>query len=106
MSLLERDVVALGSGVARCDVAPHAGGAVAGFWWETGAARVDWLRAASPAAVARGDAAAMGCLPLAPYAHGIRDGRFHFCGREVAAAPDATEPHGRDGHGWRCAWDI
>ena len=103
MSILERDVVALRSGMARCDVVPHVGGAIAGFWSERGAERIDWLRPASAADVARGDAAAMGCFPLVPWGNRIRDGRFNFCGREVAGE---AGNHALHGHGWRRPWEV
>ena len=59
MTMVASGVVTLTSGSARCQIAPGAGGAVAGFWWETDGRRIDWLRPASPAAVARGDAGEM-----------------------------------------------
>ncbi len=101
MSVLERDVVALCDGGARADVVPQAGGAVAGFWWEEGARRIDWLRPARAADVARADAAAMASIPLVPWAGRIRDGRFRFGGEEVAEGRDA-----RNGHGWRREWRV
>jgi aldose 1-epimerase len=103
MSLLERDVIALSDGIARCDVAPQAGGSIAGFWWETGA-RTDWLRPSRPADVARGDAEAMACFPLVPWGNRIRDARFRFCGRDVALP--ALGPQAIHGHGWRGAWNV
>ncbi|HUK61341.1 MAG TPA: hypothetical protein VLV50_19070 [Stellaceae bacterium] len=101
MSVLERDVVALGAGAARCDVVPQAGGAIAGYWWEEGARRIDWLRPARAADVARADAAAMACLPIVPWAGSIRGGSFRFADTEVDEGPDA-----RDGHGWRRSWRV
>ena len=101
MSVLERDVVALCDGVARCDVVPQAGGAVAGFWWEEGARRIDWLRPSRAADVARADAEALACFPLVPWAGRIRGGSFRFCGDEVAEGCDALH-----GHGWRSAWHV
>ncbi len=107
MTILEKGVVTLTSGHARCAIAPHAGGAVAGFWWEVGGRRLDWLRPASPVAIARHDAANMGCFPMVPYGGRIREGRFHFCGREViesVAGPD--QRHAIHGHGWRGDWTV
>jgi aldose 1-epimerase len=101
MSVLERDVVALCAGAARCDVVPQAGGAVAGFWWEDGERRIDWLKPARAADVARADGAAMACLPLVPWAGRIRGGSFRFAGTEVDEGRDA-----HDGHGWRQTWRI
>ena len=104
MSLLERDVVALREGDARCDVAPLAGGSIAGFWWEREGRRTDWLRPASATDVARGAVDGMACFPLVPWGNRIRDGRFQFCGREVAQP--GCERHALHGHGWRRAWQV
>ena len=82
MSLITRTLVALGDGVARCDVVPGAGGAVAGFWWELGRGRrVDWLRPASAAAMAGAAPDGMACFPLVPWGNRIRDGRFTWAGK-------------------------
>lgn len=104
MSLIQRNVVALADGMARCEVVPEAGGAIAAFWWELGRERIDWLRAASPAAVAAGGADGMACFPLLPWGNRIREGRFLFCGREVQ--PGTSDPHGLHGHGWRRGWSV
>lgn len=107
MTLLVSGVVTLSNGPARCQIAPGAGGAVAGFWWETGGRRLDWLRPASPAAVARGDAGEMASFPLVPYGSRIRDARFRFCGREVVETPaDGPRRHALHGHGWRRPWAV
>ena len=107
MSIVDDGVIILTSQRARCSVAPQAGGAIAGFWWERGGERIDWLRAARPAAVARGDAGEMGCFPLVPYGSRIRDGRFVFCGREVVEGPAAPDTrHSIHGHGWRRGWTV
>src|SRR6185312_5466926 len=51
--IVDNGVITLTSETATCEVAPRAGGAVAGFWWKRGGQRIDWLRPASPSAVAR-----------------------------------------------------
>jgi aldose 1-epimerase len=107
MGVVGNDVVTLSSGDAHCEIAPGAGGAIAGFWWERDGRRVDWLRRASPAAVARGNAGDMGCFPLVPYGSRIRDARFLFCGREVLETPAEGEGrHALHGHGWRRDWRV
>ena len=107
MTVLGNGLVTLASGPARCEVAPGVGGAVAGFWWERGGRRIDWLRPASPAAVARGDAGEMGCFPMVPYGSRIRDARFVFCGRKVLETPaDMEKRHALHGHGWRRNWSV
>jgi aldose 1-epimerase len=107
MGVVGNDVVTLSSGDAHCEIAPGVGGAIAGFWWERDGRRVDWLRPASPAAVARGKAGDMGCFPLVPYGNRIRDARFLFCGREVLETPAEGEGrHALHGHGWRRDWRV
>lgn len=104
MSLVTRNLVALGDSLARCVILPEAGGAIAGFWWEIHGKRVDWLRPASAGAIAAGAADGMACFPLVPWGNRIRDGRFLFCGREVRL--DAPGAHALHGHGWRKAWRV
>jgi aldose 1-epimerase len=107
MGVVGHDVVTLSSGDARCEIAPGVGGAIAGYWWEHGGRRIDWLRRASPGAVARGKAGDMGCFPLVPYGSRIRDARFLFCGREVLETPAEGEGrHALHGHGWRRDWRV
>ncbi len=104
--IIEHGVVTLTSGPAACAVAPRAGGALAGFWWERDGERIDWLRPAAPAAVARGDARQMACFPMVPYGSRIRDARFLFCGREVIESPAPEMRHALHGHGWRADWNV
>lgn len=104
--IIDHGTVTLASGLASCEVAPRAGGAVAGFWWKLGDERIDWLRPAAPAAVARGDARQMGCFPVVPYGNRIREGRFLFCGREVIESPAPETRHAMHGHGWRADWAV
>jgi aldose 1-epimerase len=107
MSVIDNNVVTLSSGGARCEIAPRAGGAIAGFWWERGGRRIDWLRPAAPAAVARGKAGEMACFPMVPYGSRIRDARFLFCGREVVETPaEGGGRHALHGHGWRREWRV
>ena len=107
MTVVGNGVVTLTSGRARCQIAPGAGGSVVGFWWEAAGRRIDWLRPASPTAVARSDAGGMGCFPMVPYGSRIRDARFLFCGREVVETPaDVEKRHALHGHGWRRAWHV
>jgi aldose 1-epimerase len=107
MTIVGNGVVTLSSGSARCEIAPHAGGAVTGFWWERDGRRINWLRRASPSAVARGDAGQMSCFPMVPYGSRIRDARFVFCGREVVESPAMPQMrHALHGHGWRRNWSL
>ena len=105
--LVDNGVITLTSETATCEVAPRAGGAVAGFWWKRDGRRIDWLRPASASAVARRDAEQMACFPMIPYGNRIRDGRFTFCGREVVeTSAVAHTRHAIHGHGWRQDWQV
>ncbi|HZB90256.1 MAG TPA: aldose 1-epimerase [Stellaceae bacterium] len=107
MTVVGNGLITLTSGMAFCQVAPGAGGAVAAFWWEANGRRIDWLRPAAPAAVARGDAEDLACFPLVPYSNRIRDARFLFCGREIVETPaDDGKRHALHGHGWRRDWTV
>jgi len=47
------------------------------------------------------------CFPLAPYCNRIRDGRFHFAGREIVLPPNfPPEPHSLHGLAWQTAWTV
>jgi len=92
--------------IARVVLAPECGGAIASFRWGDGDRAIDWLRAAHPAALARGDAGAMGCFPLIPYSNRIRGGRFAFAGATVRLAASPGDPHCLHGHGWRGRWEA
>jgi aldose 1-epimerase len=107
MTVLGNGIITLASGRARCEVAPSTGGSLASYSWEHERGRIDWLRPAGAAAVARGDAEQMACFAMVPYGSRIRDGKFIFCGREVVetrVAPDAR--HALHGHGWRQRWTV
>lgn len=100
-------VVRLRDGVIDLGLAPSAGGAIAWFRTGTGVDCIDWLRPATPAALAAGHAEAMGCFPLVPFSNRIRDGRFCFRGQMVEMPPNVVgQAHVEHGHGWQSAWSI
>lgn len=48
-----------------------------------------------------------GCFPLVPFSNRIRDGRFHFRGREILLPPpEYVAPHALHGLGWRATWSA
>jgi aldose 1-epimerase len=101
--------VCLTDGLAEAEVAPAEGGCLTAFRWQgreggrDGA--IDWLRPAPPQ---RGFApSASACFPLVPYSNRIRQGRFHFAGRDYTLAPNFDpSPHTIHGHGWQRAWQV
>lgn len=103
-------VIRLAAGTLRAEVAPAAGGSIAGFWSvDTGCPRIDWLRPATQEALARGDPLAMGSFPLVPFCNRIRGGRAHFEGRDIRFPPNhpgQPSPHPLHGIGWRRPWAV
>jgi len=90
---------------AELEVAPSEGGCITAFRWHGDDGVVDWLRAA-PAGprVAPSDSA---CYPLVPYSNRIRDGRFHFQGRDYRLARNfGASPHSIHGHAWQAPWQV
>lgn len=101
------EVIRLASGMTGLAVAPSVGGGIAGFWHDNGARRLDWLRPADQASLARRDPLGLGCFPLVPYSNRIRNGRFSFRNRAIDLPRDAVnDPHAEHGHGWKSAWTI
>jgi aldose 1-epimerase len=99
----------LRSGALRASVAPHIGGSLASFYSVSDQAgeRHDWLRPASEAHLAQGNAFEMASFPLVPWANRIRDGRFTFDGCEVQLPPNrGDDPHTIHGIGWMQAWEV
>jgi aldose 1-epimerase len=98
------DTLVLESGRLRVALAPAVGGSIARF---------DLLEAEVIHPVLRGaeagerDVLRMGCFPLVPYCNRIRNGRFHFRGREVAIRPNmAGDPSPLHGQGWQAPWTV
>ena len=103
-------VIRLAAGALRAEVAPEVGGSLAGFWIEgAGGHRTDWLRPASPQALAARDPLGMGSFPLVPFCNRIRDGRASFEGREIQFPPNhptVQSPHPLHGIGWQRPWQV
>jgi aldose 1-epimerase len=100
-------IVMLRRGDLRVSVAPGIGGGITAFRSEAAGSRHDWLRPATDEVLAAGDVLGLSCFPLVPFSNRIRDGRFHFDGRDVALP--ANMPPGRHaihGFGWQRAWDV
>ncbi len=97
------DRVRLKAGAATLDVFPEIGGAIGAYYAFAEGLRLDWLRPADDAAIARGDVEGMGCFPLVPFSNRVRDGRFVFDGVEAFILP-VPGPHAEHGHGWRRPW--
>ncbi|MGF1593491.1 MAG: aldose 1-epimerase [Kiloniellaceae bacterium] len=97
--------VLLTDGRGECEVAPGQGGCLTAFRWRSEDGVIDWLR---PAPASGGFAPnASACFPLVPYSNRIRDGRFHFAGRNLRLEPNfAPSRHTIHGHGWQLPWRV
>lgn len=94
-------------GELRLDLAPAVGGAIAGFYSDRSAKRYDWLRPASRQALQARDPEGMASFPLIPFSNRIRDGRFHFQGRDVALPLNRNPaPHAIHGVAWDLPWTV
>ena len=101
----------LQAGALTMDVAPAAGGRIASLASTSeGGRRVDWLAPMSPDCLRGGfDGLAWpkaGCYPLLPFSNRIRDGRFHWDGREVRLAPHPGQAHAMHGLAHARAWTV
>ncbi|MBW8727180.1 MAG: aldose 1-epimerase [Inquilinus limosus] len=100
------EIVQLRAGDSGADIVPAIGGGIAGWWTGSGPDRRDWLRPATPAALAAGDPLGLGNFPLTPFSNRIREGRFRFQGREVQLPLNTGERHQLHGHGWQRPWSV
>lgn len=100
----------LQSGALRLTLAPSVGGAIAAFWSDHDGARVDWLRPATPTALAQRNPLGMASFPLLPWCNRIRDGHATFGAREINVPPGHPgAPSGRHplhGLGWLRPWTV
>ncbi|QUP54283.1 aldose 1-epimerase [Ralstonia syzygii] len=101
----------LRAGTLAMDIAPAAGGRIAALASVDAAGRrMDWL-APMPASCLRDgfDGLAWpkaGCYPLLPFSNRIRDGRFHWAGREIRLAPHPGQDHAMHGVAHARAWQV
>lgn len=101
------EIVSLRCGELRMDLAPAVGGSIAALYSERGGVRHDWLRPAGRQALLARDPAGMASFPLIPYCNRIRDGRFHFQGRDVVLPLNRSPaPHAIHGVAWDLPWTV
>ncbi len=106
-ALRPSDVVTIAAGALTLDVAPQVGGSIARFSGLCGGRPIDWLRPATPEALAARDPLGMASFPLIPYCNRIRDGRFTFEGREVQLPANyAASRHAIHGDAWQRPWTV
>ncbi|SAL05866.1 aldose 1-epimerase [Caballeronia calidae] len=99
--------VELRHGARRVLLAPEVGGAIAAFDETRDGRSIDWLRPATPAALAARDPLGMASFPLLPYCNRIRDARFMFEGAIIDLSGDGNAfPHALHGNAWRLPWRV
>ncbi|MDP9109734.1 MAG: aldose 1-epimerase [Pseudomonadota bacterium] len=97
----------LHAGALTLELAPAVGGSIARFYSTQHGHVQHWLRPATAAAIAAGDAEGMASFPLVPFCNRIRQGCASFDGREIALAPNRVgSPHTIHGIGWRQPWRV
>lgn len=104
----------LHAGALTMTVAPAAGGRIASLAsageGSGGGQRIDWLVPMSEACLRDGFDGQVwpkaGCYPLLPFSNRIRDGRFHWNGREVHLAPHPGQPHAMHGLAHARPWTV
>ncbi|GIU67759.1 hypothetical protein [Candidatus Phycosocius spiralis] len=85
------------------EVAPEAGGGIAGLSWYG----YPLLRPAIEGAVASADPLGLSCFPMTPYVSRIVDGVFTWGGVRTAIPPNmAGGSHPLHGIGWRNPWRV
>ncbi len=103
----DRSVVVLRAGPNEIGVAPACGGSIAWYRTDHAGRCIDWLRPATPGALAGANPEGMGCFPLVPFSNRVRNGRFRFRGRDVHLPLNVPgQPHAEHGHGWQAAWRL
>ncbi len=100
-------IITLSAGSLTLGVAPEIGGSITRFSGLHRGQAIDWLRPATPEALAARDPLGMASFPLIPFCNRLRDGRFCFDGVEVRLPPDAAiAHHAMHGHAWRRPWAV
>ena len=101
------EIIELRAGAARLAVAPGVGGSITRYAFEADGRVIEWMRPASPDALAERSAGGTSSFPLVPFSNRIRDARFRFRGREIRLPQNfPPEPHAIHGHGWRAPWTV
>ena len=101
------EIITLRHGDSGVSISPAAGGCITRYWQQTAGRVIEWLRPASPEAIAEGDPLGMASFPLVPFSNRIRDGRFTFDGRDVSLPLNfLPEKHAIHGQGWQTRWSV
>ncbi len=103
----EPRVAELRAGSTRLVVAPGVGGSITRYASGRSGSTIEWLRPASPEAIASRSAGGTSSFPMVPFSNRIRDAAFGFRGRLVQLPRNfPPEPHAIHGHAWREPWTV
>ncbi len=101
------EIITLRHGDSGVSITPSGGGCITRYWQQAAGRVIEWLRPASPEAIAGGDPLGMASFPLVPFSNRIRDGRFTFDGRDVSLPLNfLPEKHAIHGEGWQNPWSV
>ncbi len=89
----------------RLQIAPEAGGSIAGFYSEQDGIQRHWLRPATEQALRERNPEGMASFPLIPFSNRLRNGRASFQGRQIAIPP-AVKGHPLHGLAWTRPWTV
>ena len=96
-------ILTLRAGALSLDLAPRAGGVIAGF--RHGDTLI--MRPPDLPGLAAGNPRAGASWPLVPYSNRIRNGRFPWRGKQVQLELDwLSKEHAIHGNGWRRPWTV
>lgn len=100
-------LIGIRHGARQVSICAAAGGSITRFWQESDGRTIEWLRPASPRAVASRDPLGMSSFPLVPFSNRIRDGEFAFDDHAVELPLNfLPERHAIHGHGWQRSWKM
>lgn len=92
-------------GKLHLEVCPELGGSITGFFTETSAGRINFLRAYDRALPA--DPLNFSSFPMTPFASRLGYGKLSFQGEVLEVGPPfADEEHPNHGNGWHLPWHI
>ena len=97
-------IVELRAGRLRLALSPSIGGSISAFDWVEGSSSRPILRQCPTLPQTALDACS---FPLVPFVNRIRNGTFHFSGREIRLESNmAGDPSPLHGQGWLHSWSV
>ncbi len=98
-------LIELGCNALRLEIAPEAGGSIAGFYSLQDGSKTHWLRPASALALQERNPEGMASFPMIPFSNRLRDGKASFQGRQIALKPPVSG-HPLHGLAWTRPWTV